>query len=57
MSATVTGGFRTSFGTPFWPLFNDVTQTMESLVPPTPQTETDFASAHYCAFWAGLQAG
>jgi para-nitrobenzyl esterase len=50
-------GFPTSLGTPFWPLFNDVTQTMESLVPPTPQPETDFASAHNCAFWAALQAG
>ena len=49
-------GFPSSLGTPFWPPFNDVTQTMESLVPPAPQTETDFASAHNCAFWAALQA-
>ena len=49
-------GFTSSFGTPFWPPFNDVTQTMESLVPPAPQAETDFASTHNCAFWAALQA-
>jgi hypothetical protein len=30
---------------------------MESLAPPMPQTETDFASAHNCVFWAALQAG
>src|SRR3984957_16296387 len=50
-------GFPSSFGTPFWPPFNSATQTMESLVPPAPQTETDFASTHNCAFWAALQAG
>jgi len=44
-------------GTPFWPRFNDVTQTMESLAPATPQTETDFATSHNCGFWAALQAG
>ncbi len=50
-------GFPSSLGTPFWPLFNDVTQQMESLAPPAPQTETDFASTHNCAFWTALQAG
>jgi para-nitrobenzyl esterase len=50
-------GFPSSFGTPLWPLFNGVTQTMESLTPPAPQPETDFASTHNCAFWAALQAG
>ena len=50
-------GFPSSFGAPFWPLFNDVTQKMESLALPAPQTETDFASTHNCAFWAALQAG
>jgi para-nitrobenzyl esterase len=49
-------GFPTSFGTPFWPRFNDLAQPMESLVPPTPQTETDFASEHNCAFWTALEA-
>ncbi len=50
-------GFPASSGTPFWPQFNAVTQTMQSLVPPTPQTETDFAAEHDCAFWTALEAG
>jgi para-nitrobenzyl esterase len=45
-------GFPSSFGIPFWPHFNDVTQQMQSLVPPTPQTEINFAASHKCAFWA-----
>jgi para-nitrobenzyl esterase len=49
-------GFPASFGTPFWPPFR-LTQNMQSLVPPAPQTETDFASAHNCAFWTALEAG
>jgi para-nitrobenzyl esterase len=47
-------GFPTSFGTPFWPHFNNVTQQMQSLIPPAPQTETNFAATHKCAFWAAL---
>ena len=43
-------GFPSSFGTRFWPFFN-LTQKMRSLVPPAPQTETDFATTHNCAFW------
>jgi para-nitrobenzyl esterase len=49
-------GLPSSFSTPFWPRFNDLTQKVQSLVPPVPQTETDFASAHNCAFWAALEA-
>jgi para-nitrobenzyl esterase len=45
-------GFPSSFGTPFWPHFSNVTQQMQSLVPPRPQTETTFAASHKCAFWA-----
>jgi para-nitrobenzyl esterase len=48
-------GFPSSFGTPFWPLFNSLTQKMQSLAPPAPQTETNFASTHNCAFWAALE--
>jgi para-nitrobenzyl esterase len=44
------------FGTPFWPAFNALTQKMQSLVPPVPQTETGFAAAHKCAFWTALAA-
>jgi para-nitrobenzyl esterase len=51
------GGFPSSSSTPFWPLFNNLTQKMQSLAPPTPQTETDFASEHNCAFWTALSAG
>ena len=50
-------GFPSSFRTPFWPLFNSVTQKMQSLVPPAPQTETGFASTHNCAFWTALEGG
>src|SRR5579863_365686 len=50
-------GFPSSFGTPFWSLFNGLTQKMESLVPAVPQTETDFANTHNCAFWTALEAG
>jgi para-nitrobenzyl esterase len=49
-------GFPSSFGTLSWPLFNNVTQKMQSLVPPTPQTETDFATSHNCGFWTALAA-
>ena len=49
-------GFPSSFGAPFWPLFNGLTQQMQSLIPPTPQTETNFASTHNCVFWTALAA-
>ena len=35
-----------------WPRFTSTGQQMLSLVPPTPQVETDFAAQHHCAFWA-----
>jgi para-nitrobenzyl esterase len=50
-------GVPSFFGTPFWPLFNNLTQAMESLAPPTPQTETGFATTHNCAFWTALAGG
>jgi para-nitrobenzyl esterase len=50
-------GLPSSAGTPSWPLFNNVTQKMQSLVPPTPQTETNFANTHNCGFWTALEAG
>src|ERR1700722_6298800 len=48
------GGSPSSFGIPFFPRFNNVTQRMQSLVPPAPQPETEvsFAASHKCAFWA-----
>jgi len=50
-------GFPASFGTPFWPLFSNLTQQMQSLAPPAPRTETGFATTHNCAFWTALEAG
>jgi para-nitrobenzyl esterase len=50
-------GFPSWFGTPFWLPFTSVTQTMQSLEPPAPHIETDFASTHNCAFWAALAGG
>ena len=41
-------------GQPVWPRFNRSQQTMQSLVPPTPTTETNFATVHQCAFWDAL---
>jgi para-nitrobenzyl esterase len=35
-----------------WPKFSRAGQQMLSLVPSTPQVETDFAGQHHCAFWA-----
>ena len=49
-------GFPSSSGTPFWPLFTSLTQMTQSLAPPAPQTETNFASTHNCAFWTALEA-
>ena len=49
-------GFPFSFSTPFWPLFNNLTRKMQSLAPPAPQTETNFATTHNCAFWTALAA-
>jgi para-nitrobenzyl esterase len=49
-------GLPSSFGAPFWPLFNGLTQPIQSLVPPAPGTETNFASTHNCAFWTALEA-
>jgi carboxylesterase type B len=45
-------GSPSSVTEPLWPQFGSVSQQMISLVPPEPQTETDFAAEHNCAFWA-----
>jgi len=42
------------FGQPLWPRFNRNQQAMQSLVPPTPTTETNFATVHQCDFWDAL---
>jgi para-nitrobenzyl esterase len=38
-------------GTPNWPVFNVAETDMQSLVPPAPETEFNFAVEHKCAFW------
>jgi para-nitrobenzyl esterase len=38
-------------GTPNWLAFSIAGRDMQSLVPPTPQNEVNFASEHKCAFW------
>ena len=49
-------GFPSSFGSPFWQPFHALSEQMQSLIPPAPHTETDFATVHNCAFWAALEA-
>jgi para-nitrobenzyl esterase len=38
-------------GRPFWPPFSILVNDNQSLIPPTPQVELDFASEHKCNFW------
>jgi para-nitrobenzyl esterase len=38
-------------GTPNWPVFSVAETDMQSLVPPAPETEFNFAIDHRCAFW------
>jgi para-nitrobenzyl esterase len=38
-------------GTPSWPMFSVVADDMQSLVPPAPANEFNFAADHKCAFW------
>jgi para-nitrobenzyl esterase len=44
-------------GTPFWEQYNPAVGNFQSLIPPTPAQETNFATAHNCAFWAALLSG
>jgi len=41
-------------GQPFWPRFHRDRQVFQSLVPPSPITGTNFATAHQCDFWDTL---
>jgi para-nitrobenzyl esterase len=41
---------------PLWSPFNPNVGNFQSLIPPTPTPETNFAIAHHCAFWAELIA-
>jgi len=39
---------------PFWAPYNPAVDEFQSLVPPSPQGELDFAADHQCDFWAKL---
>ncbi len=41
----------TAPGQPYWPRYDIVSDTFQSLVPPTPAPESGFAAEHNCAFW------
>jgi para-nitrobenzyl esterase len=41
-------------GSPHWARFHRDRQVMQSFVPPTPTTESNFATVHQCAFWDQL---
>lgn len=47
-------GTPNSPSVPTWPGFNPLVGNFQSLIPPTPMQETNFATAHHCAFWAAL---
>ena len=47
-------GDPNGIGQPLWPGFHRDRQVMQSFVPPTPTTETNFATAHQCDFWDAL---
>jgi para-nitrobenzyl esterase len=47
-------GDPNSSGVPFWPQYDVTTDEFQSLVPPSPMTELEFAAAHKCDFWDSL---
>jgi para-nitrobenzyl esterase len=47
-------GNPNSPGVPVWQKFNPAAGNFQSLIPPSPVQETDFATSHHCAFWAAL---
>ena len=49
-------GTPNSAGVPAWLNFNPAVGNFQSLIPPSPTEETNFATAHKCAFWAALLA-
>ena len=49
-------GTPNSPSVPLWEPFNPFLGDFQSLTPPTPTQETNFATAHNCAFWAALLA-
>ena len=47
-------GDPNSLDAPFWPLYNSRMGSFQSLVPPSPVNEFQFATDHQCDFWANL---
>src|SRR5580700_3828645 len=47
-------GVPNGTGVPVWQGFNPIAGNFQSLIPPSPMQETDFATSHHCAFWAAL---
>jgi para-nitrobenzyl esterase len=47
-------GTPNSPSAPLWQVFNPLAGNFQSLIPPSPMQETNFATAHNCAFWAAL---
>ena len=39
---------------PYWPNYSKGGDVFQSLLPPTPLPETNFAGVHHCGFWAPL---
>jgi para-nitrobenzyl esterase len=50
-------GTPNSPSVPFWQVFNPLAGDFQSLIPPSPVQETNFATSHNCAFWATLLSG
>jgi para-nitrobenzyl esterase len=50
-------GTPNSPGAPFWQVFNPLAGNFQSLIPPSPMQETNFATSHHCAFWSALLSG
>jgi para-nitrobenzyl esterase len=49
-------GTPNSRSAPLWQVFNPLAGNFQSLIPPSPMQETNFATAHHCAFWAAFLA-
>lgn len=45
-------GNPNGFGSPLWRRYDPATDVVQSLLPPTPTTKSDFAADHMCGFWA-----
>jgi para-nitrobenzyl esterase len=50
-------GNPNSSNAPEWPQYNVSTDLFQSLIPPTPETESGFATDHKCAFWKFIFPG